>query len=191
PPPPPRPPTPRGADGKTYHVPSDMTYEEWKKEYVGKSIEKSHESDTIKTKEISGALNPGSERAEAHAERYYESVRKMKTDVKRIAENTGYPEKEIRRIKDFIFMTKHDLGRGKLEYFDPSYEMAQSWQRLIDGRNIQEHDLTLLKHEMLEHELMSKGLAQNEAHDIVSRIYNYKEESDRYYAKINKHKKDR
>ena len=94
---------------------------------------------------ISGALDPYSEKAQEHAERYYQSVRKMTNDCKRIAENTGFEESEIKQIKDFIFMQKHDLGNNQLEYFYPSYEMAQSWQRLIDGKNIQKHDLTLLK----------------------------------------------
>ena len=52
---------------------------------------------------IGGALNPDSERADKHAEQYYEAVRKMQTDVKRIAENIGYSEESIQSIKDFIF----------------------------------------------------------------------------------------
>ena len=98
---------------------------------------------------IGGALNPDSERADKHAEQYYEAVRKMQTDVKRIAENIGYSEESIQSIKDFIFNEKHDLGDG-IDYFEPDYFMAQSWQRLIDGKNILPHDLTLIKHEKME-----------------------------------------
>ena len=113
---------------------------------------------------ISGALDPDSKEAQEHAERYYDLVRHMKTDVLRIAQNTGYSERTISRIKQFIFLETHDLGDGKIERFAACYEMAESWQRLIDGRNIQKHDLTLLKHEIMERKLMLKGLSQHDAH---------------------------
>ena len=138
---------------------------------------------------ISGGLNPGSKEAEAHAERYYELVRKMTTDVQRIAENTGFDEDLIRSIKSFVFLEKHDLGDGRYDYFDPSYLMAQSWQRMIDGKNILPHDLTLLKHEEMERELIQQGLSQREAHDITSEVYNYSKEAREYYGEIEKHKK--
>lgn len=165
------------------------------KDYVSfldkKLLEKSTESGIIKSGAISGALNPDSLRAREHAERYYKSVRKMTTDYRRIAENTGYTEEQIKQIKDFIFVNKHDLGQGELEYFAPSYEMAQSWQRLIEGKNIQPHDLTLLKHEIMEKELMLKGMTQDEAHIATSKMYNYKKECEEYYAEFEKHKKER
>lgn len=132
---------------------------------------------------ISGALKPDSERAEKHAFQYYEAVRKMKTDCKRIAKNTGFDESEIQQVKDFIFMQKHDLGDGKLSYFYPSYEMAQSWQRLIDGKNIQKHDITLIRHELMEQRLMQQGLSQREAHMKTEKVYNYGKESRDYYDK--------
>lgn len=111
----------------------------------------------------------------------------MTNDCKRIAENTGFEESEIKQIKDFIFMQKHDLGNNQLEYFYPSYEMAQSWQRLIDGKNIQKHDLTLLKHERMEQSLMKQGLSQRQAHIQAETKYNYSKESRDYYAKTNQH----
>ena len=133
---------------------------------------------------VSGALNPDSERADKHAEQYYESVRKMTTDVKRISENTGYSEDTIQSIKDYVFNEKHDLG-DRYDYFDPDYKMAQTWQRLIDGKNILPHDLTLIKHEEMEKDLMNKGFTQSEAHTITSRKYNYDKEAREYYDKIN------
>lgn len=39
----------------------------------------------------------------------------MKSDVHRIAKATGYSEKEIQEIKDFIFTNKHDLTLIKHE----------------------------------------------------------------------------
>ena len=132
---------------------------------------------------ISGALKPDSKRAQEHADRYYESVRHMTNDVNRIASNTGFSVEDISIIKDFVFMQKHELD-GKIERFAPSFEMSQSWQRLIDGKNIQPHDITLLKHELMERELMKKGFSQDEAHIRTSQKYNYAREAAEYYDKI-------
>ena len=143
-------------------------------------------SGTIRTSGgVSGALNPNSKRANEHAERYYKAVRKMKTDVQHISQNTGYSIEQIEEIKKFIFLEKHDLGDGRFDYFDPSYLMAETWQRLIDGKNILPHDLTLLRHETMERELMQQGYSQVEAHIITSRTYNFEKEAMEYYAKIN------
>ena len=132
-------------------------------------------------------MDPDSKEAQEHAERYYDLVRHMKTDVLRIARNTGYSEETISRIKRFIFLETHDLGDGKIERFAACYEMAESWQRLIDGKNIQKHDLTLLKHEIMERGLMLKGVSQHDAHIQTSRVYNYTLEAEAYYDSIKKH----
>lgn len=136
---------------------------------------------------MSGALSPVSKEAQAHAEQYYESVRKMKTDVKNISNNTGFSESDILQIKNHVFIEEHDLGGDVPERFYPNYAMAQSWQRLIDGKNIQKHDITLLHHEKMESDLMKKGLSQLKAHRISEKKYNYAKESREYYAEVNKH----
>ena len=180
---------------ENYKVNGSMTFDEWKNSLSDeqknalKYVANAEKRGIINTGSISGALNPYSKRAEGHAVRYYESVRYMTTDVARIASNTGYSTNEIQRIKNFIFMEKHDLGRGKLEDFDASYEMAQSWQRLIDGKNIQQHDLILLKHEIMENKLVDLGIPQSEAHIMTSKEYNYSREARKYYDTIEKHKK--
>ena len=135
------------------------------------------------TEAINGAriTEPESSAARAHANRYYGLVRSMTTDVKRIAENTGYSEDEIQRIKNHIFMDEHDLGGSKPRRFYPSFEMAQSWQRLIAGTP-EPHDLTMLQHEIFESELMRSGMSQNDAHIEASKKYNYAKESDDYYG---------
>ncbi len=112
----------------------------------------------------------------------------MKTDAARISKSTGISEKDVQHVKDFIFIEKHDLGNGEMEYFEPDFMMAQSWQRLIEGKP-ETHDITLLNHEIMERDLMSKGLTQEEAHIETSKIYNYSKEAGEYYAKIEKHKK--
>lgn len=154
---------------------------------AGKRIDKSAKNGIIKSGTVSGALSPVSKEAQAHAEQYYESVRKMKTDVKNISNNTGFSESDILQIKNHVFIEEHDLGGDISERFYPNYAMAQSWQRLIDGKNIQKHDITLLHHEKMESDLMKKGLSQLKAHRISEKKYNYAKESREYYAEVNKH----
>lgn len=110
---------------------------------VGKTVEKQGKNSIIKSGAVSGARNPHSKEARAHAERYYGLVRSMKTDVSRIAKATGFAEEDIRAIKYYIFMEKHDLGGKEPEYFAPDYMMAESWQRLIDGKP-ELHDITII-----------------------------------------------
>lgn len=154
---------------------------------VGKTVEKQGKNSIIKSGAVSGARNPSSKEAREHAERYYGLVRSMKTDVARISETTGFAEEDIQTIKSYIFMEKHDLGGAELEYFAPDYMMAESWQRLIDGKP-ESHDMTLLNHEIMERDLMKKGIPQDEAHIKASGKYNYAKEAGEYYAKIKKYK---
>ena len=162
-------------DGKYYYVPETMSYEEWKREFAqgGKS------SNTV-SGAVNGALNSDSKEAWVHAERYYESVRKMKTDVNRISDNTGFKISNIEKVKNHLFLEKYTLDSGANEYFYPDYDIAQSWQRLIDGKNIQNHDIVLLKHEYLEQAYMRKGLKQSEAHLRANRRFNYQNELSKY-----------
>ena len=136
-----------------------------------KVLDKSGNSGIINTGAVSGALNPLSKAAEKHAVQYYESVRHMKTDTNRISENTGIAKDKIDKIKNHVFIKEHDLIEGR-KRFDPSYDMAVSWQKLING-NFGEKDIVLLKHEYAELRYMEKGLTQDEAHIKASRKYNY------------------
>lgn len=120
---------------------------------------------------VSGALNPYSKEAEKHAVQYYESVRHMKTDTQKISVATGISRDKIDKIKNHVFIAEHDLLTGH-KRFDPSYDMAQSWQRLING-DFKEQDIVLLKHEYAELRYMEKGYSQNEAHILASKKYNY------------------
>ncbi len=137
---------------------------------------------------ISGARNPFSKEADEHANRYYGLVRSMKTDVTKIAKTTGMSENEIQSVKEYIFYEKHDLGGEEPELFEPDYMMAESWQRLVEGKP-EPHDITMIRHELLEQELMQTGLTQYEAHNIASQTYNYSKEAEEYHANIKKYKK--
>ena len=160
----------------------NMTFKEWKEKYL-----RNEKTQGKIDKEISGALDPYCKKAQEHANRYYGLVRKMKTDVAKIAKAAGMPETEVQAIKDFIFNERHDLGRGKLERFAADYMMAESWQRLIAGTP-EPHDITLLKHEKMEKQLMLQGMSQAEAHETTSRKYNYTKEAKLFYGKIEKYR---
>ncbi len=179
--------------GKTHLVPADMSYEEWYKKYVDvnsdEAVAKGSGSGIIKSGAISGARNPYGDAAKAHAEKYYGLVRSMKTDVSKISAATGYSEEQIQEIKNFIFLEKHDLGGPEPEHFAPDYMMAESWRRLIDGKP-EGHDLTLLRHEIMEKELIQKGYSQDDAHRQTSAKYNYDKEATEFYGKIEKYKKE-
>lgn len=136
-----------------------------------KTVAKGEKSGIINTGAVSGALNPYSKAAEEHAIRYYESVRHMTTDTSNIAKHTGISQDKIDKVKRHIFIDEHDLITGR-KRFDPSYEMAQSWQRLING-TYEKKDIVLLKHEYAELRYMEKGLTQSEAHIKASAKYNY------------------
>ena len=163
-------------------------FEEFKKKYMD-SIESLYDSDIMKSGAVSGARNPYSDAANKHAERYYGLVRSMTTDVKKIAETTGYSEQEIQGIKNYIFIDKHDLGDQGVRQFDPDYMMGESWRRLIEGKP-EQHDLTLIHHEILEKKLMQDGMSQEKAHIKASAKYNYDKEAREFYGKIKKFKKE-
>ena len=81
----------------------------------------------------------------------------------------------------------HDLGDRKSQ-FDPDFAIAQRWGRFTRG-NIEKHDLTLIRHEIMEKDLIKKGYTQHEAHKIASKKYNYKKDAGEYYATIKKRQK--
>ena len=127
----------------------------------------------------SGALNdkndPDGKRRQKHAEKFYAARRNSKKYpwVKRIARNSGMSEKSIGKIFDHVFITEHDLWDGH-HTFHPSYYMAESFRRILEGKNIQPHDLLMLKHEWLELSLMKRyGYDYDTAHRITERKYNY------------------
>lgn len=139
---------------------------------------------------ICGAITePLSDRAQKHADMYYEEIRKRTSDVQAIARNTDYTVAQIAKIKNYLFYEQHDLEDG-YKRFDPSFEIATSWQRLIDNK-ILPHDLTLLQHELMELDLVANGMSQDNAHNFAEHKYNYGKESNDYYDKIGKHSKNR
>lgn len=128
----------------------------------------------LQTGLYAGALDSDSLEANLHSVRFYASVRSMKNDSAVIAQNVGWKEDAIQKIKDHVFLSFHDLGGPQPERFDPDYNMAVSWQRLIEGKNIRPQDIILLKHEYLELTLMRiKGLSYREAHLAANQKHDY------------------
>ena len=184
----------RDADGKTVRVPASMNYEDWKRSYIGDETsvrtDKNVRTGSIKHDIITtGARNPYSKEADAHAELQYESIRRNKTDINKIADKTGYDVDKITLIKQYLFFEMHDLGGPEKARFDPDFMIAQSWQRLSTNMDAMPHDITLLKHEIYEKQLMSEGKSQSEAHLLASKKYNYAKEAEEFYARTAKHKK--
>ena len=134
--------------------------------------------------DVFGAItDTGSIAARKHAELYYKEIRSFTTDVEKIANNTGFSYEQILLVKNYLFMDKHVLEKGcEPRYFDACFEIAESWQRLAGmSTEICTHDVTLIKHELMEMELVGKGYSQEDAHNMTNKLYNYTEESDAYY----------
>lgn len=139
--------------GKTIKFPVSMTYREWYEKYVknnDKIFVKRSNSDII----TSGAriTDIFSEEAQEFAEMYYEEIRSFSTDAAKIAEHLHKNEQDIQKIKAYLFEDKSffDPNSGEYKRFDPNCAIAQSWQRLMIGKNIKPHDRTLIEHELLE-----------------------------------------
>ena len=126
---------------------------------------------------IGGAIRGNMERMNAHAERYYESVRKMDrpTVIGAIAEQSGMTHDEAERAFSHLFLEEHDLGENGTRRFFADYEIAQSTQRILLGRGVCRHDRILFQHELAESALMEQGIAQGKAHDMANLRYNYQE----------------
>ena len=60
--------------------------------------------------------------------------------------------------------------------------MAQSLQRLRNNNNIQPHDITLLKHELAEYNIMGESIdiEYEPVHNEVTKKYNYQKELMQY-----------
>lgn len=129
---------------------------------------------------VYGAWNdrndPYNKERDRHAQKFYESVRNRNKqhEIVKVSNNSGLSQADVEKIYNYIFINEYDLEDGR-KRFDPSYDMAESWRRLseIGGKNIQPHDLVMLNHELMEHDLMAKGMKYDEAHELTNKSYNY------------------
>lgn len=154
-------------------------------------LEKLRRSDIL----ISGAriTDLNSAEADEFAEMYYEEIRHFSTDSKKIADNLGKEESDIRKIKAYLFEDDSliDPDTGESRQFDPDCAIAQSWQRLMNGKDIKLHDKTLIEHELLEMKIKQEnpGIDHVKAHELATEKYNYPKEALEYYGNLKKHKK--
>lgn len=136
-----------------------------------------------------GALNDKNDsdgkRRERHAKQYYETLRRSDAGliIEKISKNGGISLKSAEKVYQHVLLNEYALDDGTHRFY-PSYDMAQSFQRILSGKNIQAHDLILLRHEWLEHGLMRRyGYAYKKAHDITERKYNYARATDKWKAR--------
>ena len=136
-----------------------------------------------------GALNdkndPKRKRRKAHAKRYYETLRRSDVDgiVEKLSKHGGISQKSARKVYEHVFINEYDLYGGR-KRFEPSYSMAQSFQRLLSGKDIQPHDFILLRHERLERELMVRyNKDYDRAHELTNSKYDYARAVDEWKAR--------
>lgn len=153
-------------------------YEHWKKE------------SSKKAGGTAGALNdandPLGERRDLHAQKYYEEIKGRNKDIviETMARNTGLRSSTIKTVYEHVFETEHSFRNGTAKPFDPDYDMAQSFQRILDGKNIKPHDMILLRHERLEYLLMKKyNMVYEDAHEIAEKKYDYSAELKEFLRK--------
>lgn len=170
-------------------------------EYIAKYIDQATEKPIAKPVDsgtmISGAriTDIFSKEADEFAEMYYKEIRSFSTDAKKIAGNLNKKESDIRKIKSYLFEDKSllDTDTGEWRRFDPDCAIAQSWQRLMIGKDIKPHDKTLIEHELLEMKIKKENpnMEHWKAHEIASEKYDYPKEATEYYGNLEKHKKNK
>ena len=174
---------------KFFDLDKTKDFKDFKKKYLkaaAEPLENSSKSSTIKAGAVAGAYNnrndPDGKKRDAHAERYYESIRnsKKKDIVETVAANSGISPEYVSKMYDHLFVNEYDLDKGHTR-FDSDYYIAESVQRLREGKNIQNHDMTLVYHEAMEYDLMNTdGLGYEEAHEIANRTFNYQKDLDKW-----------
>lgn len=148
------------------------------RDVLDNTVNKEYNQDMKSGGAIYGAWNskndPDEVNRRAHAEKYYESVRSRDTnnEINRVSKNTNFSRQDVEEVYYHVFENLYEL-EGGLKRFDPDYDMAESWRRLFDGKDIQKHDLTLLNHELMESKLMKKGMNYDSAHNLTQKKYDY------------------
>lgn len=177
-------------------------WDQWMDAYVAK-----HSGDRKQAESISDRLKNSTDRviltsgaritdtfspeALSFAEMYYDEIRSFSTDAKKIAQNLGKNEEDIRKIKAYLFEDKslYDSDTGEWRRFDPDCAIAQSWQRLMTGKDIKPHDRTLIEHELYEMDLKKRNpeMSHEEVHAQASKKYDYRKGAEDYYDSLKKH----
>lgn len=155
---------------------------EWRDIESSDILEERVASRTLSKGALTDSNDPDGTRREKHAQQYYETIRNSDTELiaSKISQNTDIEEADARNAIKHIFIEKHHLEDGT-KFFDPDYDMAESFQRLREG-NFYEHDKIMLLHEIHEQKLMAGGMPYNEAHALANEMYNYADALERFKA---------
>lgn len=135
----------------------------------------------------SGALtkenDPFGRKREKHAISYYNEIRNRKSEyvIDKISKNTNMGKKAAANIYEHVFIKEHLFKDGTIKQFDPDYDMAESFRRILEGKSIKPHDLIMLKHENLELNLIKKyNMIYEDAHNLANMKYNYQKALDEF-----------
>ena len=158
--------------------------------FKANDLTNSTKDDIISSGAITGAYDnrndPEGILREAHAKKYYASMRNSDKNaiVSTIAKNAEVDIESVSKMYDHLLINKYNLDDG-LSTFDEDYNIAESFRRLREGKDIQSHDLLLIKHEALEYDLMnSNGLSYKEAHAIANKSFDYQTALKKWLSKI-------
>lgn len=121
-----------------------------------------------------GILDKEPSEQDRFATEYYQEIanRKSKSDIAKIAKNTGFPLEKIADVRKHIFeVADHLFEGGKRAKFAPDARIALAWQRLEQGK-ANKTDILLLNHEYTEFAFMTKkGYTYEKAHWLASLRY--------------------
>ena len=134
-------------------------------------------------------------KAEKHAYLTYDKIknsnqelekRKIYSNIGKFKEMKDFTKEDVDIAFNHVFNDIHLLKDGE-SLFHPEIDMAESWERLITGKDIQSHDLILLKHERLEHDYMyvRGNMDYDTAHAKTDETYNYGNALTRYLERKN------
>lgn len=121
-----------------------------------------------------GILDKSEEEQELFAKDYYREIRnrKSKSDIEKIAKNTGFPSEKISAVRKHIFEDdKHLFEDGSRGKFNEDARTALAWQRLEQNKATK-NDILLLNHEYVELSFMNKkGYNYEKAHLLADVRY--------------------
>ncbi len=126
----------------------------------------------------SGALDSESRQALKHANMFYRELSNSDRPilVSKMAKSSKLDKKLVDQALNHVLNSKYDLmvnDQIKHTNFAPDYDMAQSFQRVRDGKP-EKHDIIMLQHEALEAEYMDKHhLDYVDGHLKANQKYNY------------------
>ena len=97
---------------------------------------------------LSNINDPYGKKREKHAVSYYEEIRNRKSSyvINRIAKNGNVSKRTAKNIYEHVFINEHEFRDGRIKRFDPDYDMAESFRRILEGKNIKPHDIVMLRH---------------------------------------------